>query len=166
MHLGLIINYQPMVEWGVAVTEQKSTLPCLKTLIFKFSLVTFARKPNPIMKKILALALVLGGILSFTSCKKCYNCNKMEYQYCSEVTVTTPFGGNTFNQCFSDSNQRNGFVSSVEGGVSSVPGGSASHVNSDTLINNLNQEVCGGNKTLVENDVKLWENDGYTCTEK
>lgn len=118
------------------------------------------------MKKILALALVLGGIISFTSCKKCYNCNKMEYQYCATMDVTSPFGGNTFTQCFSDSNQRNGFVTSVESGAGSIPGASVESTTSDTLINNLNQEVCGGNKGLVENDVKLWENDGYTCTEK
>lgn len=118
------------------------------------------------MKKILALALVLGGIISFTSCKKCYNCNKMEYQYCATMDVTTPFGGNVFTQCFSDSNQRDGFISSVEGGAGSIPGASVNSSKSDTLVNDLNQEVCGGNKTTNENFVQLWEEQGYTCTEK
>lgn len=118
------------------------------------------------MKKILALALVLGGIISFTSCKKCYDCNKKEYQYCATVDVTSPFGGNAFTQCFSDSNQRDGFIASVEGGIGAVPGASASSTKSDTLVSDITQEICGGNKQSNENFVKLWEEQGYTCTEK
>lgn len=118
------------------------------------------------MKKLLAIAIVLSSVISFSSCKKCYNCNKMEYQYCATVDVTSPFGGGEFTQCFSDSNQRDGFIATIEGAAGSAPGTSVNSSKSDTLVNEYNQEVCGGNKTLTENDVKLWENDGYTCTEK
>lgn len=118
------------------------------------------------MKKFLAVALALAAIVSFNSCKKCYNCTKQEYQYCATLDVNSPFGANTFTQCFSDSNQRNGFISTVEAGAGQIPGASVSSTTSDTLLNDLRQEVCGSNKNTNENLVLLWEEQGYTCTEK
>ncbi len=118
------------------------------------------------MKRILAVALVLVAVVSFSSCKKCFNCNKQVYQYCAQVEGSALGQSFNFNQCFSDSNARNDFASGIEGNVGALPGASASTTKSDTLIEELNQEVCGGNKTTNQNFVDLWEQQGYTCTEK
>lgn len=117
------------------------------------------------MKKIAFALFVSTLLLTASSCKKCYTCSKQEYTYCATMDIVTPFFSNTVNQCFSDSNQRSQFISTTQSGVSQV-GGSATVTNqSDSLVFDRSEDICG-NKKEADNFKLLWENDGYTCVDK
>lgn len=116
------------------------------------------------MKKLALVLFVSTLLLTASSCKKCYTCSKQEYTYCATMHIITPFFTNDVTQCFADSNQRSQFIQTTQSGVSQI--GSANVTNqSDSLVFDRSEDICG-NKKEADNFKLLWENDGYTCTDK